>query len=138
MRINLEPKIWGPYAWFFLESCIIGYPDKPTEDEKDKFRQLFYLLKDIIPCIKCRINYENHITKYPLTDKILSNKDNLLRWLINIHNISSNKQYNLEQTLKYYNNIYANNNNNNNNYIICLLCIILVLIILLYYNKYYK
>ena len=135
MRINLEPKIWGPYAWFFLESCIIGYPDKPSEYEKDKFKQLFYLLKDIIPCSKCRINYNNHIIKYTLTDKILSNKDNLLRWLINIHNITSYKQYNLEQTLKYYNNIYSKKNNNN---IICLFCIILVLIILLYYNKYYK
>ena len=45
MRINLEPKVWGPKAWFFLESCIIGYPDRPTHDERERFKLFFILLK---------------------------------------------------------------------------------------------
>jgi len=136
MRINLEPKIWGPKAWFFLESCIIGYPDRPTHDEREKFKLFFYSIKDVLPCSKCRVNYNNHINKYPLTDEILGNKDNLLNWIINIHNISSGKQYNLRDTLKYYSNIYSDKKNY---YYICIFSIILlILLILLYYNKYYK
>ena len=137
MRINLEPKIWGPKAWFFLESCVIGYPDRPTHDEKIKFKTLFHSIKDILPCSKCRINYNDHLNKYPLTDKILNNKDELLSWIINIHNISSGRQYNIKDTINFYKNIYSSKNINNK-LIISFVIFLLVLSLILYYYRYYR
>ena len=28
MRIDYNPKIWGPKGWFFLETIILSYPEK--------------------------------------------------------------------------------------------------------------
>jgi hypothetical protein len=30
MRNNLNPKIWGPSGWFFIDSIVLSYPDNPT------------------------------------------------------------------------------------------------------------
>ena len=34
MRQNFEPKVWGPHAWFFLETVAMGYSTDPTYEEK--------------------------------------------------------------------------------------------------------
>ena len=34
MRENFEPTVWGPHAWFFLESVAMAYPIKPSYQEK--------------------------------------------------------------------------------------------------------
>ena len=48
MRQNLNPNIWGPHAWFFLESIAIGYPDNPTKEEKIKAKNFFLLLESLL------------------------------------------------------------------------------------------
>ena len=45
MRQNFEPKIWGPHAWFFLESVTMAYPTKPSFDEKKAAEQFFNSLQ---------------------------------------------------------------------------------------------
>ena len=77
MRLNFNPNIWGPSAWFFIESSILSYPDNPNNIEIENYKNFFNSLQYILPCSKCRHNYSIHIKKYPLTNQILSNKDNL-------------------------------------------------------------
>ena len=36
-RVNINSDIWGPKAWFFIDSAILGYPDNPTP-EPDKIK----------------------------------------------------------------------------------------------------
>lgn len=110
MRINLNPKKWGPLTWNFLESCVIGYPDNPTDENKVNFKNFFYSLIDVLPCEKCRLNYKNHLSNYPLTNKILNNKDDLFKWLLNVHNLSSKNNYHFTDSIKFYNNFYSENN----------------------------
>ena len=87
MRQNFEPKIWGPYAWFFLESIAMGYSTEPTYEEKKAAETFFQSLHLMIPCEKCRKNYIKHLKKHPLTEKVLSSRDNLFMWIIDIHNL---------------------------------------------------
>lgn len=140
MRLNLNPKIWGPKAWFFIESCILSYPDKPTNEDINNFKNFFNSLIYILPCEKCRNNLVNHYKEYPLDNNILNNKDSLLEWFLKIHSSASNKSYNLNSTLNYYKNTYDKKNYNllYLKYIILILIIVFSVIILLYKFKYIK
>jgi len=82
----MDPKIWGPHAWFFMHAITLAYPDKPNKNDKDNIKGFFNYLGKVIPCHKCRNNFKNHLDKVPLNDKVLSSRENLVKWLIEIHN----------------------------------------------------
>ena len=103
MRQNFEPTIWGPHAWFFLETITMSYPVNPTYEMKKNFKTFFYTLQFTIPCNKCRVNYNKHLDIYPITDDVLKNRDNLFEWIVNMHNaVDPNKQRSTKETFDYY------------------------------------
>lgn len=110
MRTNLDPKVWGKHGWFFLESVIIGYPEKPTEHDKSRFKKWFTLIQYVLPCEKCRYNYRRHLQEHPLNDKILSCKRKLMEWMIQIHNLASGTNYSYNDTMNYYMRHYSGKN----------------------------
>ena len=131
MRQDFEPTIWGPKAWFFIGTIILSYPDNPTLNDKTTFKNFFNSLAYILPCRKCRYNYKNHIKSYPLNDKILNNKNNLIDWIVKIHNLSMGKKITKKSMLNYYINQYKNSNSN---LYTCFFIIILIFILIQIYN----
>lgn len=103
---NLNPDVWGPNAWFFIDSVLLAYPNEPSYNDKVNYKNFLLNLKDILPCNKCRNHYKDHITNNPLTDEILSDKRKLLEWMLNIHNIIRKYQekspFTIEELLFYY------------------------------------
>ena len=85
MTNPLKPNIWGPHGWKFMHYVSLGYPENPTIDNKNRYKNFYYSLQDILPCEKCRENYKNNILEYPI-DNHLENKDSLVQWVIYIHN----------------------------------------------------
>ena len=83
----IYPDKWWPNVWQALHYITLGYPEKPTEDQKKKYKNFFVLLKDTLPCSVCANHYGENLKKMPLTDKDLKNKESLIKWLINFHNI---------------------------------------------------
>lgn len=83
----MKPEIWGSHAWIFLHSVTMNYPDNPTPQDKREMKDFFNSLKYVLPCEKCAKNFQRNMAKYPLTDKILSSRDSLIKWLIDIHNM---------------------------------------------------
>lgn len=83
---NINPKIWGPPAWDFLFYVAIAYPDNPTQENKDSIKQFLYSLEHILPCEKCRYNYNGHIKSIKMDDNILNTRYDLLIWLVDVHN----------------------------------------------------
>lgn len=83
----IYPDKWGPHVWQALHYITLGYPENPTEDQKKKYKNFFVLLKDTLPCSVCANHYAENLKKMPLTDKDLKNKESLIKWLINFHNI---------------------------------------------------
>jgi hypothetical protein len=82
----ITPEVWGPKIWQALHYISLGYPDKPTEEQKQKYKAFFLLLKDVLPCSICANHYAENLKKVPLTDDVLSSKDNLMKWVISLHN----------------------------------------------------
>jgi hypothetical protein len=136
-------NIWGPSAWKFLHTVTFNYPTNPTNYDKEVYKNFFKNLGLILPCGICQYNYNIHLDKYPI-DKYLSTKEDIVKWLIIIHN-EVNKLHNkptktFEEIINYYTALYNNDNINNNknknsDYIFLIslfICIGLIIIYALY------
>jgi hypothetical protein len=98
------PDIWGPHGWKFLHYVTMGYPDNPTQDDKNTYKQFFELFSHTIPCNLCATNYKYHLQLYPLSDFNLENKMRLIQWGISMHNLVNDshkkKVYTYEEGLE--------------------------------------
>lgn len=84
--INIDPKLWGSHVWKFSHYLTKAYPNNPSMADMNNYKTYFLLLKNILPCQKCRENYKMELKEHPLSDEILGNKQLLINWLINLHN----------------------------------------------------
>jgi hypothetical protein len=48
--------MWGPYAWMFLYTLALGYPNTPSESDKAAFKNFIHALPNLLPCEMCRHN----------------------------------------------------------------------------------
>ena len=81
------PETWGPHGWKFIHYVTLGYPENPTPEKKEKYKAFFILLKDILPCSVCANHYAENLKKLPITDEIMNDKQKLINWAIDMHNI---------------------------------------------------
>jgi hypothetical protein len=95
------PDVWGPHGWRFIHFITMGYPDEPTEDDKKTYKKFFELLGSVIPCRICGDHFKSHLKKHPMDDEILKNRESLMAWGVNIHNIvnkmNGKKEYSIEE-----------------------------------------
>lgn len=133
----MNPEIWGPHAWLFLHSITLNYPEKPTKEEKEIYKNFFNNLGKVLPCYKCQRNYEKHIEMIPITKKILSSKKRIIKWLIDIHNLvnksNGKKEMKEKEMIKKYKKIYEEKKEKKNIKNIIILTIIIYAILLLIY-----
>ena len=98
------PDVWGPPGWKFIHFVTMGYPDKPSEPVKKNYFNYFHSLKNVIPCSICASHFAENLETLPLDDNILSSRENLVRWGIEIHNIvnkkNGKKEYTYEEGIK--------------------------------------
>ncbi len=83
----ITPEVWGPHGWKFIHYVTLAYPENPTQAQKEKYKAFLVLLKDVLPCSLCANHYAENLQKLPLSDEVLSSKENLIKWGIDIHNI---------------------------------------------------
>ena len=150
-RINIDPTYWGPKGWFFIDSIVLSYPEKPKPEDQQIFRNFILSLETILPCEGCRYHFGEFVAKNPLTSEIMENKKNLINWILTCHNnVRKNQKktlFTLEDFYKYYireNNLKIVNNNikssfietftNNSSYIV--LVIVLIISSILLYRRY--
>ena len=105
----MDPNIWGPHAWQFLHSITLSYPDNPSESDRENHSQFFNMLKDILPCEKCRIHYAQNLQTYPI-ENYLESKESLFRWLVDIHNRvnvdNGKREYSYDEVTELYEKMY--------------------------------
>jgi len=94
------PDVWGPPGWKFIHFVTMGYPNYPTESIKKKYYNYFHSLKNVIPCSICASHFAENLDILPLDDNVLSSRENLVRWGINIHNIVNKKNGKKEYTFE--------------------------------------
>jgi hypothetical protein len=83
----MKPTIWGKYMWMSIHLIALGYPNNPTQEVKNAYYSYFNELHKVIPCVACSNNYVRHIAEMPLTEQVLSSRNNLFDWTINLHNV---------------------------------------------------
>ena len=101
---TIGPAVFGPHIWKTMHYVSLGYPKNPTQEQKEKYRAFYMSFMDVLPCSLCAVHYKENYAKYPLTDIILSNRDKLINWVIDIHNIvnemKNKKVYSYEEARK--------------------------------------
>lgn len=136
-RSNFNPNVWGPKAWFFLDTIALSYPQTPTDSDKYNYANFLDSIGTMLPCAGCRDNYKKHLIINPITDKVLESNNNLLDWWIKIHNmarVTMNKNIiNYDDFIKYYAKCYNNdttdtNDNRDTVRNIVYLCIFIILV----------
>ena len=45
MKNSIKPNIWGPFGWKFMHYVSFGYPDKPTTQDKQNYKNFYYHAK---------------------------------------------------------------------------------------------
>jgi len=127
-------NVWGPPAWTFLHTITYNYPENPSDNDKKNYHNFFDSLQHILPCKKCQSHYTENIQKYDLNNS-LDNRDDLVKWLIDIHNevnkYTGKRVWTYSEVYNKYDNLH-NSNSVNKMIIIIILCIVLVLIFFLY------
>jgi len=108
-RVNLSPAHWGPKTWFFLESAAIAYPTNPTDDEKTSAKNLILSLKDLLPCLNCRLNYTSYLNEVidgNYLDDVVKDRDSFITFIVDVHNDVRVKNdqpgRSLEEVFNYY------------------------------------
>jgi hypothetical protein len=106
----MEPQVWGKHGWFFLHSITMGYPEHPTNMDRDKYRNFFYNIGSVLPCNKCQSNFRKHMAQIPIEPALINNSK-LVEWLINIHNLTNRdtgkKELSYEEVIKIYTQAYG-------------------------------
>lgn len=134
----MKPNVWGKCGWLFLHSVSLDYPDNPSNEDKLRYKTFFESLQYILPCEKCKVHMKQNMEKYKLTDKILSDKTSVIKWVIDIHN-EVNKS--LGKSILSYEDalteILSNYYPKNNLYIMSIISLFIVIILLccFYYFK---
>lgn len=76
--MGIDPKIWGSSAWTIIHS--ISFAIK-TDEELRCAKHIFYSFLHVLPCDKCRINYDSHLDILPVPNEI----NRVARWSYDIH-----------------------------------------------------
>lgn len=76
---NYDPDIWGPPAWKFIDYVILHYPKRPNRADQVRMVNFVMSLGNILPCEKCRKNYNSFMKDYPPLHNVSSRSD-LERW----------------------------------------------------------
>lgn len=119
-RVNLSPLHWGPKTWFFLESAAIAYPKNPTDEEQKSAKNLLLSLKDLLPCLSCRINYASFLEEnINNLDDAIKDRDSLFEFILKLHNDVRVKNgqsiRSMEEVFDYYQSQYNKSPENNSN-----------------------
>lgn len=90
---GMMTKIWGPHGWIYLHTITFGYPLNPTPEDKENYKTFFIKVGDTLPCGYCRESYKQYIKegKTALTDETMESRENLTRWLYEIHEAVNRK-----------------------------------------------
>ena len=105
MSQNIKPSVWGPHGWKFLHYVSLGAPDKLNIEEANHYRNFYESLQYILPCKSCAKNYAKNIKDHPIQGH-LETRDQLVRWVIEIHNRVNRelgkREYSVEEALPLY------------------------------------
>lgn len=88
--MQLPPSVWGPFFWHTMHISALGYPQKPSYNQKKAAKEFYEALVFLIPCPICREHYSQFLQQNPVAPS-LDRREDLFKWTVDLHN-SVNKQ----------------------------------------------
>lgn len=85
VKLNLDPKIWGPHYWFFMHTLVMCYPNYPNEITKKKYYDFIQNIPMFIPIEEIASYFTKLLDEYPV-QPYLDNRESFIRWMWFIHN----------------------------------------------------
>lgn len=76
---NINPTLWGPPAWEFIDYIVMHYPESPTIQDKTRMVNFVTSLGNVLPCEKCRASYTAFMKAYPPLHNV-SSRSALGQW----------------------------------------------------------
>ena len=98
-----NPELWGPSTWYLLHVLSYTFEEK----QRKQYERFFNTFKDLIPCPKCREDYNNYI-KNKKPD--FSSKENFIKWISDVHNHVNQKLGKRVYNQDYINHLYVEDN----------------------------
>jgi hypothetical protein len=83
--MSLDPEIWGPHYWFFINTLALSYPHHPNDVTKKKYYDFIQNLPLFIPIESIGNNFSKLLDEYPVSS-YLDSRDSFIRWVHFIHN----------------------------------------------------
>jgi hypothetical protein len=129
---------WGRNIWKTIHYVAIGYPSNPTSNDKINYKNFYISLSNVLPCKICQEHYKDNLLKLPLTNEVLMNNNNLLKWTIDLHNlINEQLGYPIISYDKALNEIYSYEEIKYD-YIKIILIIFFIFLLIKYIIKYFR
>jgi hypothetical protein len=140
MISNINPSLWGNHFWATMFYVGISYPDNPSSENAQNVKDFYVSMKHVLPCEKCRVHFASNLDKYPLTDHVLSSKNNLLDWLVTLQNEVNSRTNKKPVTINEILDKYTNPKRTItiNNKLATTVLLVALIIVLMYYVKYKK
>jgi hypothetical protein len=137
---------WGYHLWNAIHYVAMGYPEEPTEQDKQYYTTFLRSIGPVLPCKMCVNHFERLVTEeVPLDSKALESRETLFDWSVRAHNAVNKrlgkKVWSLEEARSYLLNLRAPDESTSTSswttWIIIVLLILLILILLLVLFKKY-
>tara|TARA_B100001063_G_scaffold243538_1_gene274418 strand:- start:5064 stop:5651 length:588 start_codon:yes stop_codon:yes gene_type:complete len=93
-------SVWGPSLWHVLHTMSFNYPNEPTREDKQNYKNFILNLQNVLPCRYCRINLKSNFKQLPLTMECMKNRYTFSMYVYNLHEII-NKMLNKKSGLTY-------------------------------------
>lgn len=100
----LDPEVWGPHFWFFINTIALNYPNNPNDVTKKKYYEFIQNLPLFIPVEEIANDFDKLLQLYPISPYLDSRKS-LVEWVHFIHNKINEK---LEKPKISLNDFYSN------------------------------
>ena len=92
--------VWGPPMWHFLHTMSFNYPVKPTQEDKNHYKDFIYNLRYVLPCKYCRINLTSNLKQKPLQMCHMESRETFSRYIYELHELV-NKMLKKQSNLSY-------------------------------------
>ena len=84
---GMVTKIWGPIIWTALHTISFNYPVKPTQEDKNHYKDFIYSLRYILPCKYCRINLTKNLKEKPLSMCHMASRATFSKYIYELHEL---------------------------------------------------
>ena len=102
-----SPKVWGKHFWYTFHIVALAYPERPTREDMQVYKEFYINFGKVLPCKKCTQHYSQHLLQLPVSNSLGSRKD-LFAWTVQFHNIvnqwTGKAIWNTEYAEEYYRN----------------------------------